>query len=88
MPKVTDQNKIRKLLIRCPGISNREAAHLCDCSEGTVRRVRANVAEIDQRVLSQSDIDEIREILTNALSLKANAGGKIKTEIRRVLSMI
>ena len=32
--------------------------------------------------------DEIRDILQRALSLRANAGGRIKEEIRKVLSMI
>jgi hypothetical protein len=34
------------------------------------------------------DIDEVVEILTEALTLKSNAGGKIKTEIRKVLEII
>lgn len=88
MPRVTDQNKIKKLLIRCPELSNREAAHLCDCSEGTVRKVRAEIVGNGQFALSQNSIDEIKDILTNALSLRANAGGKIKTEIKRVLAML
>lgn len=34
------------------------------------------------------DVEEIAEILREALTLKSNAGGKIKTEIKRVLEMI
>jgi hypothetical protein len=34
------------------------------------------------------DIDEVVEILTEALDLKANAGGKIKTEIRKALKIM
>ncbi len=34
------------------------------------------------------DVEEVAEILTEALTLKSNAGGKIKTEIKRVLEMI
>lgn len=34
------------------------------------------------------DVKEIAEILREALTLKSNAGGKIKTEIKRVLEMI
>lgn len=34
------------------------------------------------------DVEEVAEILKEALTLKANAGGKIKTEIKRALEMM
>lgn len=34
------------------------------------------------------DIDEVAEILKEALTLKSNAGGKIKTKIREVLEIM
>lgn len=34
------------------------------------------------------DIEEVVEILTEALTLKPNAGGKIKTEIKRALEVM
>jgi hypothetical protein len=34
------------------------------------------------------DIDEVVEILTEAIDLKANAGGKIKREIERALKLM
>ncbi len=34
------------------------------------------------------DIDEVVEILTEALTLKSNAGGAIKKEIKRVLEIM
>ena len=34
------------------------------------------------------DLDEVIEILTEALTLKSNAGGKIKTEIRKALELM
>lgn len=88
MPKITDQNKIKRLLLRCPGISNREAATLCGCSEGTVRNVRSEIEQAIKPPLSENELIQIKEILSDALSLKANAGGRIKTEIRKVLEMI
>lgn len=88
MPKKTDQDKIKKLLLRCPGISNREAGVLCGCSEGTVRNVRAGTEKVCASGLSKDDVDEIRNILAGSLHLKANAGGKIKAEIRKAMLII
>lgn len=34
------------------------------------------------------DVDEVAEILKEALTLKSNAGGKIKTKIREVLELM
>ncbi len=34
------------------------------------------------------DVEEVIEILTEALTLKPNAGGKIKTEIKRALEIM
>lgn len=34
------------------------------------------------------DVEEVAEILREALTLKANAGGKIKTEIKKALEMM
>lgn len=34
------------------------------------------------------DVDEVSEILKEALTLKSNAGGKIKTKIRQVLELM
>jgi hypothetical protein len=42
----------------------------------------------DQATESDFDIEEVVEILTEALTLKSNAGGKIKTEIKRALEMM
>jgi len=36
----------------------------------------------NKEIKAIKDIKDIREILNNALKLKANAGGKIKTEIK------
>lgn len=42
----------------------------------------------DDKTEFDFDIDEVVEILTEALTLKPNAGGKIKTEIKRALELM
>lgn len=42
----------------------------------------------DGKTEKHSSIDETLRILENALSLKANAGGKIKTEIRTAMMIL
>jgi hypothetical protein len=37
---------------------------------------------------SESDLDEVGEILNEALKLKSNAGGAIKTKIREALKLL
>jgi hypothetical protein len=37
---------------------------------------------------SEFDLDEVTQVLQEALELKANAGGKIKTEIRKALELL
>lgn len=36
----------------------------------------------------QSSIEKVKKILEDSLKLKANAGGKIKTEIRRAIKIL
>jgi hypothetical protein len=42
----------------------------------------------DSRGESEFDLDEVTQVLQEALELKANAGGKIKTKIRKVLELL
>jgi hypothetical protein len=42
----------------------------------------------DSRGESEFDLDEVTQVLQEALELKANAGGKIKNEIRKVLELL
>lgn len=42
----------------------------------------------DDKTEFDFDVDEVVEILTDALTLKPNAGGKIKAEIRKVIEIM
>lgn len=42
----------------------------------------------DSRNDSELDLDEVTQVLEEALELKANAGGKIKNEIRNALKLL
>lgn len=45
-------------------------------------------SEKDELAEFDFDVEEVAEVLREALTLKANAGGKIKTEIKRALEMM
>ncbi len=45
-------------------------------------------SEKDEVAEFDFDVEEVAEVLREALTLKANAGGKIKTEIKRALELM
>jgi hypothetical protein len=44
--------------------------------------------DFDKEQVAEFDIDEVVEILTEALTLKSNAGGAIKKEIKKALELM
>lgn len=84
-----DYQQIALLLTDPNEISNRELARWLCVSEAQIRKAKKYALECkkDQQN-SGLQLDEVRTILEDALSLKANAGGAIKAEIRRALDLM
>lgn len=59
-----------------------------DYLEALVRNVDECNNENNSEVELDFDVDEVVDILKEALTLKSNAGGKIKIEIKRALELI
>ena len=73
-------------------LSGRVAAGLLGVSEATVRRARHDAAKQAESTantgLSNVELTQAVGILRDALELKANAGGRIKTRIREALEKL
>ena len=60
----------------------------CSKKELIANWIHQNRFPDDQNRPTKATIGNAIEILNEALKLKANAGGKIKTEIRRVITVL
>jgi hypothetical protein len=65
---------------------------ICRCDHGTEPKAESRVAlkqeETGQGAISKEKLSQATALLERSLQLKANAGGAIKTEVRKALSIL
>jgi hypothetical protein len=65
---------------------------ICRCDHGTAPKAESRVVlkqrETAQGALSKDKLSQATALLGRSLQLKANAGGAIKTEVRKALSIL
>lgn len=89
-PKSDDERKVRS--IRVTDEVWEKFGELAAAREMTRADLLEDLIEADlelpEPVLDEETLEEVIEILQEALTLKANAGGAIKAEIKRALEML